>query len=169
MTLKRGFTDPAFTAGGKSEWDRALDIVALAVINGQRAFVAIEPLTWDKVSEKEKQMALAQAGAALLALCETFDVNAHKSIEEKLAKERDELGNYRGRRLVACQAVDKLHAVVEAIDRDDGSQLPIPGRTMPGPLQEAMRNELFNAVALTLRLILTANDGGCSPQRLPRF
>lgn len=79
------------------------------------------------------------------------------------------LGNFRGRRLLACLAADTLSAVVEAIDRDDGSERPLPGQTLPAPPTEAMRRELDNAVSLVLRLILAVNDGGCSPQRLPRF
>lgn len=84
-------------------------------------------------------------------------------------QEKQLLGNYRGRRLLACRAADSLSAVVEHIGLDDGTELPPPDRSLPAPPTDAIRREIENAVALVLRLILASNDGGCSPQRLPRF
>ena len=84
-------------------------------------------------------------------------------------EEKRLLGNYRGRRLLACRAADTLSHVVEHLGFDDGSELPPPDHALPKMPTDAMRAELQNAVSLVLRLLLAANDGGCSPQRLPRF
>lgn len=82
-------------------------------------------------------------------------------------EERQLLGNYRGRRLLACRAAEMLDNIVESIGLDDGKELH--PRPLPDPPTDAMRCELGNAVALILRMILAANDGGCAPQRLHRF
>lgn len=86
-----------------------------------------------------------------------------------LDEEKRMLGSYRGRRFLMCRAADVLDKVVEHLGADDGSDLPPPERSLPDAPTDAMRRELHNAVALVMRLLMAANDGGGSPARLPRF
>lgn len=86
-----------------------------------------------------------------------------------LDEQKRMLGSYRGRRFLACNAADVLSKVVENIGLENGEDLPPPDRALPEPPTDAMRREIGNAVSLVLRMILAANDGGCSPQRLQRF
>lgn len=84
--------------------------------------------------------------------------------------ERRMLGNYRGRRLIACRAAEALREVIEALGREnDPKELPIPDHVMPPPPDEATRRELTNLVTSVLRLILVHNDGQMSNQRLRGF
>lgn len=76
--------------------------------------------------------------------------------------------NWRGRRYLACQAFDDIERVIENIGAEDGSQLPPTDRDVQ-PISDAMKRELQNSAVALLRMILTANDGGCSPQTLRRF
>lgn len=78
------------------------------------------------------------------------------------------LKNWRGRRLLACQAADLLHEVAGALAEDDGSQPPPPGAQLP-TTTESQRRELQNAVALVLRMTLLMNDGSVSHQELRRY
>lgn len=86
-----------------------------------------------------------------------------------LDEQKRMLGNYRGRRYLACTAADLLSKVVENLGADDGTQLPPPEHSLPPMPSDAMRLEINNAVSLVLRLILATNDGGCSHQTLPRY
>lgn len=86
-----------------------------------------------------------------------------------LDEEKRMLGGYRGRRYLACRAADALSRIVDNLGVEDGTDLPPSDRSLPSQPTDAMRLELNNAVSLILRMILAANDGGCSPQRLQRF
>lgn len=77
------------------------------------------------------------------------------------------LRSWRGRRLLACRATDDIEAIIRALGRDDGSDLP-PDGGLP-PVNEVQRNELLNLAALMLRMILNANDGHVSPSKLRRW
>lgn len=77
------------------------------------------------------------------------------------------LRNWRGRRLLACRAVDELEAVIRSLGREDGSQLP-PDGGLPA-VSEGLNLELLNMASLLLRLVLRANDGHVSNSRLQRF
>lgn len=84
-------------------------------------------------------------------------------------REKRLLLNYRGRRLEACRAVDKLCAIIDHLGEEDGSQLPDPDHGFQLPPTDAMRLELKNLAAVLLRMVLANNDRGCSPQELPRY
>lgn len=91
------------------------------------------------------------------------------SLQSRIAAmTRDMSQNYRGRRLMACQAADELHRVIDAIGVEDGSTLPLP-EGMPAVPAPAIKREMQNGVATLLRLILLHNDGIVSPQTLKRF
>jgi len=76
--------------------------------------------------------------------------------------------NWRGRRLLACRAVDSLIGVIENIGNEDGSQLP-PDDGLPPPPNPALRRELKNMAASLLRFILLSNDGHVSTSTLNAF
>jgi hypothetical protein len=76
--------------------------------------------------------------------------------------------NWRGRRLLACQSVSELVAIIGNLGVEDGTQLPPSDSTSLVPSPE-MLNEMENMASLLLRMILLHNDGRVSPQRLPRF
>lgn len=78
------------------------------------------------------------------------------------------LKNWRGRRLLACRAADELERIINHIGIEDGSELPPSDGGLP-KINEGQRNELLNATALVLRLVLGANDGNVSPARLRRY
>lgn len=93
-----------------------------------------------------------------------------KDWERRYQDELRERRNYRGRRYQACNAAQVLHDIVEQLGvEDDPSMLPIPGQPLQPVPSAAQKRELQNLVALTLRMILLHNDGGCSPQTLPRY
>lgn len=77
------------------------------------------------------------------------------------------LNNWRGRRLLACRAVDDLERIIDHLGVEDGSELP-PPNGLPA-VTSGHQNELRNAAALLLRMILGANDGNVSPARLQRW
>jgi len=83
-------------------------------------------------------------------------------------EEKRLLNNWRGRRLLACRAVDTLVHVIENIGKEDGSQLP-PDTGLPSPPNPALRREFRNVAATLLRLILLSNDGHVSPMTLNTF
>lgn len=87
----------------------------------------------------------------------------------ELAEEKRMCQNYRGRRFLACRAVDTLERVIENLGVEDGSQLPHPDRDFLPPPSDAVRLEVQNAASNLLRLILALNDGGTSRQKLQRF
>lgn len=84
--------------------------------------------------------------------------------EEKLRM----IKNWRGRRLVACQAFDDIIRVIEALGEDDGRHPP-PSDSEPLPVNDALKDELVNSAANLMRLILLHNDGQISPSKLNRF
>lgn len=75
---------------------------------------------------------------------------------------------WRGRRFLACRAVDDVIAVIDGLKGDDGSD-PLPEGGLPAPPSEAHRREMRNAAANLLRIILLWNDGHVSPDELHRF
>lgn len=77
--------------------------------------------------------------------------------------------NYRGRRFLACRAFSDIHDLIESLDVDDGTELPPPDRALPAPPTAAQKLELQNMAACLLRMICAFNDGGFSPQKLPRY
>lgn len=79
------------------------------------------------------------------------------------------LKNFRGRRILACNAEQTLHSVIENLGVDDGSQIPLREADQPAVPADAVKLELKNAATNLLRLILAHNDGGCSPDYLKRF
>lgn len=74
---------------------------------------------------------------------------------------------WRGRRLMACRAVDTLDRIIENLGIDNGADLP-PERGFPC-VTEGLRNELHNQAAVLLRTILALNDGNTSGARLQRW
>lgn len=86
-------------------------------------------------------------------------------------EERDAemLKNYRGRRYLACTLIEKLGEVIDHLGEEDGSVLPIPDTRFPEPPSPRQKDELQNLATVLLRQIIQWNDGGMSPQRLPRF
>lgn len=86
----------------------------------------------------------------------------------KLADHKRMLLNFRGRRLLACRAAETLHDVITALGEDDGSTLP-PGDGLPTAPSKQQKQEMKNAAAVLLRMILIFNDGHVSPQQLGRF
>lgn len=81
--------------------------------------------------------------------------------EKRMAK------GWRGRRFLACRAVDVLERVIANLGYDDGVNPP-PDGGLP-KVQEALRVEAGNQAAVLLRTILALNDGQTSGSRLQRF
>lgn len=78
------------------------------------------------------------------------------------------LGNWRGRRLLACNAADDLCGVIAALASDDGSHLP-PDGGLPAPPSAAQIREMQNQVIAIFRTVVLWNDGSLSNQKLQRF
>lgn len=76
--------------------------------------------------------------------------------------------NWRGRRLLACRAVDQLTGVIAHLGEDDGTTLP-PEGGLPTPPTDSLRAEIENAATNLLRLVLIHNDGHVSPHSLRAF
>jgi hypothetical protein len=85
-----------------------------------------------------------------------------------LDEKRRLLGNWRGRRLLACWATDLLRDVITALANDDGSHLP-PDGGMPTPPSAAHIREMENQATALMRTILLWNDGAVSPHSLRSF
>lgn len=84
-------------------------------------------------------------------------------------QKRKALANFRGRRLIACQAAADLLSVIEALGVEDGSELPVPrGAFCPAP-SAAHKREMANAATALLRQILVWNDGQISDAKLLPF
>lgn len=86
----------------------------------------------------------------------------------ELTERRRLMQNWRGRRLLACRAISDLDSIIGSLGVEDGSELPPNGSTPDTP-SPAMVAELQNMAANLLRMILIANDGSVSPQKLQRF
>ena len=78
------------------------------------------------------------------------------------------LKNWRGRRLLACRAMDQIERIIAHLGVEDGSELPPTDREVPS-LSPVVQQEVQNSASVLLRMILALNDGGCSPQKLPRY
>jgi hypothetical protein len=81
---------------------------------------------------------------------------------------KDYLTNWRGRRLLACQAIDTLDRVIANLAADDNTYLAPVGGLLTPPTN-AMIKEMQNTAANLLRIILLWNDGSVSEDRLQRF
>lgn len=89
--------------------------------------------------------------------------------DRTIARNKEMLAGWRGRRLRTCRVIEELNNIIESlVFPDDGKDLP-PKHGLPAPLTEAHMQELQNMTTVLLRLILIANDGNVSPQRLSRF
>jgi len=77
-----------------------------------------------------------------------------------------EATNWRGRRLLVCQAADSFRAAVQHINDHDGK---FALDHVPPPVSESMKNEMINLVHVLLRMVLVANDGQISDSRLNAF
>lgn len=78
------------------------------------------------------------------------------------------LQNYRGRRYLACSAIDTVVRVIDNLGVEDGSTLPPPDNDFKPAPSDAVRLEIHNAAVNLLRLILAVNDGRVSRQMLRR-
>ncbi len=85
---------------------------------------------------------------------------------ERHDRNKDMIKNWRGRRLLACEAATTLHRIIDELQADDGKH---PRDEAPSIPSEALRREMQNTVANLLRTILLHNDGQVSPQTLLRF
>lgn len=74
---------------------------------------------------------------------------------------------WRGRRLIACRAMDTIDRVIEHLGIDNGADL-LPENGLPR-ITEGMRNEMHNQASVLLRMILSMNDGNTSGTRLQRW
>ncbi|RUX02345.1 hypothetical protein EOA27_32280 [Mesorhizobium sp. M2A.F.Ca.ET.037.01.1.1] len=127
-------------------------------------------------AEADREAAIEPENFTVLHESEVPDAPEVESLKAEVAAlqsrieamTRDMSRNYRGRRLMACQAADDLHRVIDAIGVEDGSTLPLP-EGMPAVPAPAIKREMQNGVATLLRLILLHNDGHISPQTLKRF
>jgi len=81
--------------------------------------------------------------------------------EQRLVKK------WRGRRLLACRAIDTLDRIIDELGMDDGTDCP-PENGIP-KVPEGLRVELHNQAAVLLRMVLTMNDGATSGSRLQRW
>lgn len=75
--------------------------------------------------------------------------------------------SWRGRRLLACRAVDVLSEICDALGSEDGKNAP-PDGGLP-IVSEGVRLEVSNMAANLLRMILSLNDGHVSRSKLQRF
>lgn len=79
--------------------------------------------------------------------------------EFKLLQHQHMFKSYRGRRYIACRAMDDITSVIANLGIEDGSDLPQPDRPFnPVPPQQ-VRTELQNLAASLLKVILALNDG----------
>lgn len=85
----------------------------------------------------------------------------------KLEEQKRMAQGWRGRRFLACHAADQLERVIENLGRDNGADLP-PPNGLP-EISDTTREEIKNQAAVLLRMILAANDGLVSPQRLRHY
>lgn len=89
--------------------------------------------------------------------------------EKKHEEHRQMFKNYRGRRYIACRAIDDLKTVIENLGVEDGSVLPIPDQSFkPAPSKQVVA-ELQNMAATLLRMTLILNDGQVSSRKLESF
>lgn len=86
---------------------------------------------------------------------------------DKMAEEKRLLSSYRGRRYLACNALDQVKRIIDHIGVEDGSDIILPpdGGLPPVP-NDQIKTEMKNLTSVLLRLILTHNDGHVSNQTL---
>lgn len=88
--------------------------------------------------------------------------------EKELLDDARMLKGFRGRRLLACNAIGMIDRVIEHLSADNGADLP-PAGGLPSPPSPQQIQELQNMAASLLRNILLWNDGNKSHQKLNRF
>lgn len=84
-----------------------------------------------------------------------------------LEEEKRMVQGWRGRRYLACRAMDVLERVIDNLGYEDGVNPP-PDGGLP-KVQDQLRIEAGNQAAVLLRTILAMNDGQTSGSRLQRF
>lgn len=86
---------------------------------------------------------------------------------DKINEEKRLLSSYRGRRYLACRALDQVKSIIDYIGVEDGSDIVLPpeGGLPPVP-SDQVKTEMKNLTSVLLRLILTHNDGHVSKQEL---
>jgi hypothetical protein len=85
-----------------------------------------------------------------------------------LEEEMRMVKNWRGRRFLACRAMQQIERVIDNLGVEDGTAMP-PEHGSQMPISPPVKNEIANAASVLLRLILAANDGSVSPARLRTF
>ena len=86
---------------------------------------------------------------------------------DKINEEKRLLSNYRGRRYLACNALDQVRRLIDHIGVEEGNSIILPpDGGLPTAPNDQVKNELKNLTSVLLRLILTHNDGHMSKREL---
>jgi hypothetical protein len=86
---------------------------------------------------------------------------------DSMKEEKRLLSSFRGRRLLACRALDQVKLIIDhiGIEEGEGRLLP-PEEGLPPVPSNQIKREMKNLTSVLLRLILTHNDGHVSNQEL---
>jgi hypothetical protein len=85
---------------------------------------------------------------------------------DKIAQEKRSLSNYRGRRYLACNALDQVKRIIDHIGIEEDPKVYPPEQGLPAIPTDQVKQEMKNLTSVLLRLILTHNDGHMSSQDL---